>query len=120
MSKSRIDGIWVIVCDWKDPETERTCDLGIHGEPKMFVDPEQGKGPDSHFQCGSHHGIVKQEDRPEFQVPEDRKLAEDTESTIITDDTTDPNEKKRKVELEGFKPDAGGRVWDGRKFDVRR
>lgn len=120
MSKQIIDGVWVIVCDWTNPETGEVCNLGVHGEPKMFVDPEQGKDPNSHYQCGDHHGIVKQEDRPEFQVPEDHKLAEAAESTVVTDENVDPDQERRKVELEGFKPDAGGRIWDGKKFNVRR
>ena len=120
MSKQRVDGVWVIVCDWVDPETGQTCDLGVFGDPKMFVDPEQGKDPETHYQCGAHHGIVKQEDRPEFQVPDDHKLSEETESTVVTDENVDPDQERRRVELEGFKPDAAGRVWDGRKVDVRR
>lgn len=119
MSKQKVDGVWVIVCDWVDPETKKPCDLGAGGDPKMFVDPEQGKDPNSHYQCGTHHGVVKQEDRPEFQVPEDHKLAEEKE-TVITDNKTDSEYQTHKVELEGFKPDSTGRVWDGRKFDVRR
>ena len=73
MSKKQIDGIWVIVCDWVDPGTEERCNLGAEGEPRMFVDPDRGEDPDKHFQCGIHHGILKQEDRPEFQVPEEEE-----------------------------------------------
>jgi hypothetical protein len=120
MSKQRIDGVWVIVCDWVDSETGKLCDLGVDGEPKMFVDPDQGKTPDSHYQCGTHHGIIKQEDRPEFQLPEDHKLAEEAESTIVTNENAEPDENLHKIKLEGFKPDVGGRIWDGKKFNVRR
>lgn len=74
MSKKLVDGIWVVVCDWVDPKTQRPCDFGLDGEPRMFVDPDGGKDPEKHYQCGTHHGIVKQEDRPEFQVPEGHKL----------------------------------------------
>ncbi len=53
------DGIWIIDCD--------VCE-------KKWFDPEGGQRREYDFQCGSHHGIVKQEDRPEFQLPEDHKL----------------------------------------------
>ena len=119
MSKQKVDGVWVIVCDWVDPETKKPCNLGLYNEPKMFVDPDGGRTPETHYQCGIHHGVVKQEDRPEFQVPEGHKQAgEGAESTVVTDETVDPDEKRRKVELDGFKPDAAGRVWDGKKLDV--
>jgi len=114
MSKKRVDGTWVIVCDWADPVTKDTCDLGLEGEPRMFVDPDGGQNPETHYQCGSHHGVIKQEDDPDFQLPEGHKLSE---STILTNMAVDPDKKRRKVELEGFKPDATGRVWDGKKLD---
>lgn len=117
MTKQQMDGVWVIMCDWVNPETGKPCDLGLYGEPKMFVDPDSGKDPRTHYQCGTHHGIVKQEDDPDFQLPKDHELTEETESTIITDASVDPNKKHKKIELEGFKPDATGRVWDGRKLD---
>lgn len=53
------DGIWVVDCD-------------VCG--KRWFDPEGGKKKEHNFQCGSHHGIVKQKDLPEFQLPEDHKL----------------------------------------------
>jgi hypothetical protein len=77
MSKKLVDGVWVIVCDWVDPTTNKTCDLGAEGDPKMTVDPDGGKDPSAHYQCGIHHGVVKQEDRPEFQVPKGHKLNEE-------------------------------------------
>lgn len=115
MSKQRIDGVWVIVCDWADLETKKTCELGLYGDPKMFVDPDGGQDPETHYQCGAHHGVIKQEDDPDYQVPKDHKLSE---STVVTNPNVDPDDERRKVELEGFKPDATGRVWDGKKFDV--
>jgi len=118
MSKQRIDGVWVIVCDWVDPVTKATCDLGLYGEPKMFVDPDGGQDPETHYQCGAHHGVIKQENDPDFQLPEDHKLAAgENESTVITNPAVDPDKKRRKIELEGFKPDATGRVWDGKKLN---
>ena len=39
MSKQVVDGVSVIVCDWAD-ENGKACDLGVYGEPRMFVDPE--------------------------------------------------------------------------------
>lgn len=77
MSKQRVDGVWVIVCDWVDPNTGKPCDLGYEGDPRMAVDPDGGKSPDTHYQCGAHHGIVKQSDKPEFQLPEGHKLNEE-------------------------------------------
>ena len=77
MSKQKVDGVWVVVCDWVDPKSGRPCDLGHEGEPRMAVDPDGGRNPDTHFQCGSHHGIVKQEYRPEFQLPKGHKLNEE-------------------------------------------
>jgi len=68
MSKKLIDGVWIIQCDWKG------CDLGREGEPAQFVDPDGGRDPKKHFQCGRHHGIIPQAEKPEFQLPEDHKL----------------------------------------------
>ena len=76
MSKQQVDGVWVIVCDWQD-ENGKACTLGSSGGPRMFVDPDAGRKPSNHFQCGSHHGVLKQKDRPEFQLPEDHKLNEE-------------------------------------------
>jgi len=76
MSKELIDGIWVVKCDWKG------CNLGRDGEPAQFVDPNGGKDPNNHFQCGRHHGIIPQEEKPEFQLPEDHVLNKD----VITKD----------------------------------
>ncbi len=77
MSKQMVEGVWVVVCDWVDPDTGKLCDLGYEGEPRMAVDPDAGMNPGTHFQCGAHHGIVKQEFKPEFQVPDDHKLNEE-------------------------------------------
>lgn len=74
MSKKIFDGVWVVVCDWADPDTGKSCDLGQSGEPRMFVDPHGGRDPKSHFQCAKHHGFIPQKDRPEFQLPEGHKL----------------------------------------------
>jgi len=109
MSREIVDGVWVIKCDFKD-EFETGCSFGVHGEPAMFIDPTGGRNPDEHFQCGRHHGIVKQEENPEFQLPEDHKL-NNRETTLVKDENY---RFTKKVELEGFKPDAGGRVWDGK------
>ncbi len=68
MSKKLVDGVWIIMCDWKG------CDLGLEGEPAQFVDPDGGRTPSKHFQCGRHHGIIPQAEKPEFQLPEDHKL----------------------------------------------
>ena len=76
MSKKQIDGVWIVTCDWVDPDTGDLCTLGRDewgdddGSPRMVVDPDAGQDPTKHYQCGSHHGIVKQEDLPEFQLPE--------------------------------------------------
>lgn len=70
-------GCWVIKCDWKDPETGAPCSLGADGGPAMFVDPHAAQKPDVHFQCGRHHGIIPQAEKPEFQVPKDHKLYKD-------------------------------------------
>lgn len=119
MSKQIVDGTWVIICDWVDPETDSPCDAGLYGDPKMFVDPDGGKEPSTHYQCGAHHGVVKQEDNPEFQVPEGHRLSEEEkESTVVLDQTLDIDTERQKVELKGFKPDAEGRVWEGGKVNV--
>lgn len=76
MAKKLVDGIWVVVCDWTDPKTRKACSLGVDGQPAMFVDPNRGKRETDHFQCGRHHGIVPQSERPEFQLPGDHKLNE--------------------------------------------
>lgn len=68
MSKKLVEGIWVIECDWEE------CNLGIEGAPAQFVDPDGGKDPNKHFQCGRHHGIIPQAEKPEFQLPEDHVL----------------------------------------------
>lgn len=94
MSKRLEDGVWVVACDWKDPETGEACDLGFEGAPAMFIDPDGGRNPELHFQCGRHHGIVKQEEKPEFQLPEGHKLnqevvsrdADDVEVEEVEDD----------------------------------
>lgn len=106
MSRVLVDGVWVIQCDFVD-ENGNPCSFGVDGQPAMFVDPTGGQDPNTHFQCGAHHGVVKQSDKPEFQVPEDHKLAE---TSLVN-----PNHKSaaKKVELEGFRPDPAGRVWDG-------
>jgi len=83
MSKKIIDGIWIIVCDWVDPQTGKTCDLGKDedgmpdGSPLMAVDPDNGRSPEKHFQCGRHHGIIPQAEQEEYQLPEGHKLYED-------------------------------------------
>lgn len=76
MSKQLLDGVWVIVCDWTD-EAGKGCELGVDKKPRMFVDPDGGRNPNHHFQCGLHHGVIKQKDRPEFQLPKDHKLNEE-------------------------------------------
>jgi hypothetical protein len=81
MSKKLVDGVWVIECDWKDPKTGEKCSLGLDGEPAQFVDPGAGKKANTHFQCGRHHGVVPQDERPEFQLPEDHKLNTDVLKT---------------------------------------
>ncbi len=102
MSKKLVDGVWVIVCDWID-EKGIVCDLGVDAEPKMFVDPDGGRNTEMHFQCGSHHGILKQEDRPEYQLPEGHELLE---NTLVSDEAKDSLDKDVAVRLDGFKPDA--------------
>ncbi len=68
MSKKMLDGVWIVECDWKG------CDLGFEGGPAQFVDPDGGRDPNKHFQCGRHHGVIPQAEKPEFQLPEDHKL----------------------------------------------
>lgn len=105
MSKKRESGVWVIICDYVD-ENGSACDLGYDGEPAMFVDPDGGKNPEMHFQCGKHHGIIKQIDNPDYQLPEGVEIHEP--KGLHTAD-------KIGVTLNGFKPDAGGKVWDGKE-----
>lgn len=77
MARKLVDGISVVVCDWKDPETGEHCNLGNEGEPAMFVDPNRGRNINDHFQCGRHHGIIPQKEKEDFQLPEGHKLNED-------------------------------------------
>lgn len=100
MSKKLVGGVWVIACDWVD-ENGNPCALGAFGEPRMFVDPDGGKEPETHYQCGTHHGVVKQEDKPEFQLPEEHTLNDDT---LVQDDDADLD-KEVGPRLDGFKPD---------------
>ena len=51
----------------------------------MVVDPDAGEKPEKHYQCGIHHGIVKQEDRPEFQIPEGVEFEEPHENIVTKD-----------------------------------
>jgi hypothetical protein len=74
MSRKLVSGVWVVVCDWVDPATQERCKLGVEGDPAMFVDPMGRKGENKHFQCGRHHGIIPQKEKPEFQLPKDHKL----------------------------------------------
>ena len=107
MSKKLIDGVWVVICDWVEKDG-KACTLGAFGEPKMFVDPDGGRNPETHFQCGIHHGVIKQADDPNFQLPEGHKLQDSTfvkEGVSPTEDIS--------VKLDGFKPDLEGDVWDG-------
>ncbi len=91
MSKKIIDGVWVAICDWVDPESGETCNLGRDdmgdpdGSPRRVVDPDAGQNPEKHYQCGIHHGIVKQEDRTEFQIPGGD--SQEPNEDIITKDT---------------------------------
>ena len=55
---------WVVSCDW--PECGKQFVVGI--------DPGD---TGNHYQCGIHHGIIPQKDRPEFQVPEGTEINED-------------------------------------------
>ncbi len=83
MNKQLIGGVWILTCDWKNPETGKLCDLGRddngdpNGEPLMAIDPDGGRNPEKHFQCGRHHGIIPQAEREEFQIPEGHKLFQD-------------------------------------------
>jgi len=77
MSRQLMDGVWVVICDWTDPETGKSCDLGVDGQPTMFVDPKGNNGGNEHYQCGRHHGIIPQKEKPEFQLPKGHKLNEE-------------------------------------------
>jgi len=52
MTKEIIDGVWVSICDWVDPETGNPCDLGRDddgepdGSPRKVVDPDRGNNPE--------------------------------------------------------------------------
>jgi hypothetical protein len=109
MSKKIVDGVWIVVCDWED-ENGNPCDLGTFGEPRMFVDPDGGRDPETHFQCGVHHGTVKQVDDPAFQLPDGHKLKD---SALVKEGVG--LDKDISVKLDGFKPDLEGKVWDGTK-----
>lgn len=109
MSKKLVDGVWVVACDWVD-ENGKACNLGVFEEPKMFVDPNGGRNPETHFQCGIHHGVIKQADDPNFQLPEGHKLQD---STFVKDGVSPGGDVS--VKLDGFKPDLEGDVWDGTK-----
>lgn len=61
MAKKIVEGVWVAECD--------VCH-------KQYVDPDGGKDADKDFQCGAHHGIIAQKDKPEFQVPEGEEQKE--------------------------------------------
>jgi len=56
---------WIVTCDW--PDCGKQYIIGLNG----------AKYDDFHFQCGSHHGIIPQKDKPEFQLPEDVEVKED-------------------------------------------
>lgn len=114
MSKKLEQGVWIVMCDWKDPETDKSCDLGHDSEPSMFIDPDGGRNPEMHFQCGSHHDIIKQSDKEEYQLPEGHKLGE---STITPQGSH--RAKDVGVTLEGFGPDVSGRVWEGEAVDLK-
>lgn len=83
MSRTLINGVWVLVCDWKNEATGEICTLGIgndgkpDGSPRMTIDPDAGTKSEKHFQCGRHHGVIPQKERPEFQLPKDHKLNEE-------------------------------------------
>lgn len=113
MSKQIIDNVNVIVCDWKDGEGN-SCDLGMGGVPKAFINPDPRVGTDSYYQCGEHHGVVKQEDKPEYQLPDDHELKE---NTLLQDENLDLD-KDVAVKMDGFIPDAQGKIWDGDKDSV--
>lgn len=55
---------WVITCDW--PECG-----------KQFVVGANAAAYETHYQCGRHHGIIPQKEKPEFQVSEDTEFNED-------------------------------------------
>ena len=52
------------------------------------MDPDPRLGTDTYYQCGEHHGVMKQEDKPEYQLPEGHELKE---STLLKDITIDPD-----------------------------
>ncbi len=106
MSKKREAGVWVVVCDFVDDETDKPCDLGYEGDPAMFVDPDGGRNPEMHFQCGKHHGITKQAEKEEFQLPE---------GVTPTEPVGQHTAEDIGVTLDGFKPEVGGKVWDGKE-----
>lgn len=85
MSKKLVSGIWVTQCDWIDPETGNPCDLGYEGDPAQFVDPDGGRDPETHFQCGRHHGIIPQSEQEDFKLPEGHKLNEEVLSSSADD-----------------------------------
>ncbi len=82
MSKKLMDGVWITSCDWKNTDTGEVCTLGVGGEPAMFVDPDQGRDPSLHFQCGRHHGVIPQAEQEEFQLPEGHVLNETIMSNL--------------------------------------
>jgi hypothetical protein len=84
----------------------------------MFVDPDGGKNETKHYQCGVHHGIIKQEDRPEYQVPEDHKLANEEKENLLVRDGEAESPENVGIKLDGFKPDVEGHVWDGTAVDT--
>lgn len=57
---------WVVTCDWPNCGKQFVVGAIRPGEEKT-----------KHYQCGSHHGIIPQKDRPEFQLPEDIEIKED-------------------------------------------
>jgi hypothetical protein len=114
MSKRLEEGVWVVICDWSDPETGDICNLGYDGSPTMFVDPDGGKTPEMHFQCGKHHNVVKQSERAEYQLPAGHKLDESTIQPQGLNRAEDIG-----VTLDGFKPDASGRVWEGNAVNTK-
>lgn len=105
MSKKLEGGVWVVICDFVD-EDDNPCDLGHEGDPAMFVDPDGGKNPEMHFQCGRHHGIIKQSEKEEYQLPEGVGTHEPEGQHTA---------EKIGVTLDGFEPKVGGKVWDGRE-----
>jgi hypothetical protein len=114
MSKKLEGGIWVVVCDWVDKDTDTCCDLGHDGEPAMYVDPDNGQNAEMHFQCGRHHNIIKQSEKEEYQLPEGHRLSE---STLVPQGTHTAEEIG--VTLNNFKPEVGGQTWDGTKIDIK-